>query len=87
MVPHRSPAGRDGHPECLQEGPALDSYRVPDLANVSNLVDRLEVAPFDHGMHHLYAEPAGDMVIADPSLSVGPGSLALLERPDRQRRR
>lgn len=86
VVSHRSPARRDDYPECLQEGPAFDSYRVPDLSSVS-LVDRLEVAPLDHGTHHLYAEPAGDMVVADSSLPVGPGPLALLERPDRQRRR
>ena len=35
VVPHRSPAGRDDHPERLQEGPALDSYRVPDLTRVA----------------------------------------------------
>jgi hypothetical protein len=89
VVPHRSPAGRDGHPERLQERPALDSYRVPDLASVklSSLVDGLEVAPLDNDTHHLYAEPAGDMVVADTSLPMGPGSLALLKRPDRQRRR
>jgi hypothetical protein len=36
VVPHRSPSGRDGHPERLQERSALDSYRAPDLASVNS---------------------------------------------------